>query len=304
MVFAIAAAAAFSTAVLAQARANSNEEYVVFVSQRNGAAELYLLDLNTRQVSQLTNTGRAHLAASLSPVSQTIVFAARAGSGYELFSGKLGSEWRNRRPTLVGLNRLTTDTMDQISPTVARDGATMSFQSGNGIELMSIIAADSRVVIPAEAGYQDFAPSISPDGARIAFVSNRGGAYEIWIYTRSGGAIRQLTSGANAIGGVNWSADGKQLVFTTTATDTKLSGVALANVDTGVFRVLTDGNDFNASLSARGDRIVFTSMRDGNAELYLLNLNGGSAQRLTNNMGMDDGAIFVSEPVAPARAVR
>jgi Tol biopolymer transport system component len=305
--FAIGASAVFSGVVLAQARAASAENYIVFVSQRDGAAELYLMDLNTRQVSQLTNTGRGHLAASVAAVSgssRVIVFASRAGSGYELYSGKLSSEWRSRRPTLVGLNRMTVDTMDQVSPTVSKDGATMAYQSGNGIELMSILAADSRVAIPIAPGYQDLAPAISPDGSQIAFVSNRGGSYEIWLYSRKGGAIRQLTAGANAVGGVNWSADAKQIVFTTTATNSKLSGIALANVGTGAFRVLTDSNDFNAALSARGDRLVFTSMRDGNAELYLLNVNGGAVQRLTSNMGLDDGAVFVSEPQEPMRVVR
>jgi len=296
-----------SISVIAQERGARGEDYVVFVSQRDGASELYLLDLNTRQVSQLTNTGRAHLAASMSAGSaaaRTIVFASREGSSYELFSGTLGAAWRNRRPTLVGLSRLTVDTMDDVSPTISSDGASLAFQSGDGIELMSSVALDRRVVVPASGEHQDFAPAISPDGSQIAFVSNRGGAYEIWIYSRATGAVRRLTSGAAAIGGVNWSADARQIAFTTTATNSKLSGIALADVETGGFRVLTDGNDFNASLSARGDRLVFTSMRDGNAELYLLDLGAGGIERLTSNMGLDDGAVFVAEPVRPARRTR
>lgn len=293
-----------SMAALAQERGARGEDYVVFVSQRNGAAELHLLDLNTRQVSQLTNTGRGHLAASVSGAARTIVFASRVGSGYELFSGTLGAAWRNRRPTLVGLSRLTVDTMDEVSPTVSSDGGTMSFQTGDGIEVMSTVALDRRVVVPFSGEHQDFAPAISPDGSQIAFASNRGGAYEIWLYHRASGALRQLTGNAAVIGGLSWSADARRIAFTTTATNSKLSGIAIVEVETGSFHVLTDGNDFNASFSARGDRLVFTSMRDGNAELYLLNLNAGGVQRLTNNMGPDDGAVFVGEPARPARQTR
>jgi TolB protein len=180
----------------------------------------------------------------------------------------------------------------------------MAFQSGHGIELMSLAALDRRVVVPSASDYQDFAPAISPDGSRIAFVSNRGGGYEIWIYTRATGEVRRLTTDADAIGGLRWSADGKLIIFTTTATASKLSGIALADAQTGAFRVLTDRNDFNASLSARGDRMVFTSMRDGNAELYLLNLATGGAERLTNNMGLDDGAVFVGAQAAAPKRTR
>lgn len=303
---AIAVAPIFSSEVLAQTRAPRVEDHVVFVSQRDGAAELYVLDLKTRRVSQLTNTGRGHLRPAVSAASRAVIFASRGGSGYELFSGALGSAWRDRRPTLVGLSRLTVDTMDDVSPTISSDGATVAFQSGHGIELMSAIALDRRVVIPPSGAgqYQDFAPAISPDASRIAFVSNRSGDYEIWIYTRSDGSLHKLTTGANVIGGLNWSADARQIVFTTTATVSKLSGIALADARTGAFRVLTDRNDFNASLSARGDRIVFTSMRDGNAELYLLDLGAGVAERLTNNAGLDDGAVFVGEPIPPTRPAR
>jgi TolB protein len=294
----------FHGAVMAQARASSDEDYVVFVSQRDGAAELYVLDLKTRQVSQLTNTGRGHLGPAVSAASRRIVFASREGASYELFSGLLGSAWRNRRPTLLGLSRLTVDTMDDISPTVADDGATMAFQSGHGIELMSLVAWDRRVVVPSVSDYQNLAPAISPDGSRIAFISNRSGGYEIWIYTRSSGDLRRLTTDANAIGGLKWSADGKLIAFTTTATASKLSGIALADAQTGAFHVVTQHNDFNASFSGRGDRLVFTSMRDGDAELYLLNLATGASERLTNNVGLDDGAVFVSALPTPIRRTR
>ena len=78
------------------------------------------------------------------------------------------------------------------------------------------------------------------------------------------------------------------------------AGVAMADAETGAFRVLTSQGDFNGSLSARGDRMLFTSTRDGDAELYLLNVGSGSAERLTISPGADDGAVFVAEPIRPS----
>ncbi len=113
-----------------------------------------------------------------------------------------------------------------------------------------------------------------------------------------------MTRGAKATGGLNWSGDGKQIVFNTTATTSENSGIAVAVAETGSFRVLTDKGDFNGSLSTRGDRMLFTSTRDGDAEIYLLNIGSGSVERLTFNSGMDDGAVFLAEPVRPGRPTR
>ena len=284
-----------------------SENYVIFVSQRSGAAELYLLNLETRQVSQLTNTGRGHLSAAVAPNSRTVVFASHDGGSYELFSGTISAAWRSRRPTIVGLNRLTENTMDEFSPTLSADGAMVAFASGNGIELITSNGAGRQLVIPSSEEQLNLSPVISPDGSQIAFASNRNngsGQFDIWVYTRAGRAVQQLTTGAAVMGGLSWSADGKRIVFTTTATKSKLTGIGLVEVESGAVRILTDSNDFNASLSARGDRIVFTSTRDGDAELYLLNLNTGTTERLTTSLGADDGAVFLVDPVAPSRVGR
>jgi Tol biopolymer transport system component len=291
-----------SIAALAQER-GGDENYAIFVSQRNGASELYLLDLNTRQVSQLTNTGRGHLTPAIAS-NRAIVFASREGSNYEIFSGSLSTAWRTRRPTLLGLNRLTVNTGDETGTSLTREGDTIAFVSGNGIETMTSGGMGRQVVIPSNEQYNDFGPAISPDGARIAFVSNRGGEYDIWLYTKATGAVRQLTSKAKVNGGLNWSGDGTQIVFNTTATSNELSGIAAANAETGSFRILTDKGDFNGTFSARGSRMLFTSTRDGDAEIYMLNVSTGTAERLTFNGGMDDGAVFVAEPTRLAAPTR
>lgn len=293
---------AVSITALAQ-EVGQDENYAVFVSQRNGAAELYLIDLNTRQVSQLTNSGRGHLTPAVSS-NRSIVFASREGSNYEIFSGQLSASWRTRRPTLVGLNRLTVNTVDETGTSLTSDGGTIAFVSGQGIELMAAGGSGRRIAVPSVQDFNDFGPAISPDGSQVAFVSNRGGDYDIWLYTKATGALRQLTGKARVTGGLRWSGDGKQIVFNTTATPDEASGIAIADPNAGGFRVLTSSGDFNGSLSARGDRMLFTSTRDGDAELYMMDINTRSVTRLTFNAGLDDGAVFVAEPVrlgAPSR---
>ena len=63
--------------------------------------------------------------------------------------------------------------------------------------------------------YKDRGPRWSPDGRRIAFYSNRSGAWEIWTVKSDGGAKQRLTftEGANVYFPI-WSPDGARLVYT------------------------------------------------------------------------------------------
>jgi TolB protein len=70
--------------------------------------------------------------------------------------------------------------------------------------------------------------------------------------------------------------------------------IFVANVDgTGLRQLTTEaGYDAEATFSPRGDRIVFTSTRDGDLELYSMAPDGSDVRRLTNRPGYDGGAFF------------
>ena len=54
----------------------------------------------------------------------------------------------------------------------------------------------------------------------------------------------------------------------------------------------TKGYDAEATISPKGDRILFTSMRDGDLDLYTMDLNGKHVKRITHTLGYDGGAWF------------
>ena len=62
----------------------------------------------------------------------------------------------------------------------------------------------------------------------------------------------------------------------------------------GAPRALTTspGYDAEATVSPRGDRIVFTSMRDGDLDIYTMKIDGSDVKRLTKTLGYDGGAFF------------
>ncbi len=54
----------------------------------------------------------------------------------------------------------------------------------------------------------------------------------------------------------------------------------------------TKGYDAEATVSPKGDRIVFTSMRNGDLDLYTMKIDGTDVRQITNTVGYDGGAFF------------
>jgi Tol biopolymer transport system component len=54
----------------------------------------------------------------------------------------------------------------------------------------------------------------------------------------------------------------------------------------------TPGYDAEATVSPAGDRIIFTSVRNGDLDLYSMNLDGSDIKQMTDEIGYDGGAFY------------
>ncbi len=54
----------------------------------------------------------------------------------------------------------------------------------------------------------------------------------------------------------------------------------------------TKGYDAEATVSPKGDLIVFTSTRSGDLELWTMNIDGSNQKQITSGLGYDGGAFF------------
>jgi Tol biopolymer transport system component len=70
--------------------------------------------------------------------------------------------------------------------------------------------------------------------------------------------------------------------------------IFVSDLEGNITAQLTDekGYDAEATVSPQGDKIVFTSDRSGDLELYTMNLDGSDVKQITDELGYDGGAFF------------
>jgi dipeptidyl aminopeptidase/acylaminoacyl peptidase len=106
----------------------------------------------------------------------------------------------------------------QISPdgkriVYSRQSADVS--SDRRVSNLWIINFDGSEHRPLTTGtHYDSSPRWSPDGTRIAFLSDRDGKTQLYVRWMDSGQIAKLTDLENAPSGVSWSPDGQQIAFT------------------------------------------------------------------------------------------
>jgi WD40 repeat protein len=154
----------------------------------------------------------------------------------------------------------------------------------------------------------DYNPSVSPDGTKLVFVSDRDGAPQLYLMTANGHSYPQRLNMDGCLTQVpTWSPDGRTLYWEQQCSGGKYAlmrgdlqyadeGASWASATLTNIRALTDQNADNRfpRVSPDGKRIAFTSNRDGNAEIYLMNVDGGAVTRLTNSAGDDEAASWSS----------
>jgi len=160
-------------------------------------------------------------------------------------------------------------------------------------------------------------PYFSFDGSRIIFQAKREGRPfdQIYVMNADGSGQRLVSTGKGRTTCSYFFPDGRSVLYASTHERTgepplppqgyskggrydwsfdKAFDIYVADLEGRILRTLVSspGYDAEATISPRGDRIVFTSDRDGDLEIYSMNLDGTDVKRLTFEKGYDGGAFF------------
>ncbi len=130
----------------------------------------------------------------------------------------------------------------------------------------------------------DHQPSVSPDGKRIAFVSERSGNPEIWMCDADGSHSVQLTSLGGFLWGPRWSKDGGTIGFTVGGLK---SHIYLVSAKGGKPRRLIAESieDEWPYWSRDGRWLYFTSDRSGHTEIWRMSSKDGQGVQITRKEG-------------------
>lgn len=142
--------------------------------------------------------------------------------------------------------------------------------------------------LPDFSPVYDSSPVWSPDGTKIAFISNRDYLFSLYVMNADGSNAQRLTETLEP-GEPAWSPDGGKIAFTagvrfTVGMGKASTNIYIVNVDGTGLTQLTRNTDLNSrpAWSPDGKQIVFTSNRDGQAKVWAMDADGSNQRELPN----------------------
>jgi Tol biopolymer transport system component len=154
------------------------------------------------------------------------------------------------------------------------------------------------------------------DETKLIFQSTRDGhaADQIYVMNADGSDVHMVSTGKGRTTCAFFLPGDRRIVFSSTHWDSPEAPkpppfnpavgyvwpvwhayeIFAANADGSDLVRLTEspGYDAESTVSPKGDRIVFTSSRDGDLDVYSMKLDGSDVKRLTDTPGYDGGAVF------------
>src|SRR3954447_415650 len=153
----------------------------------------------------------------------------------------------------TGSERLTDDPASDWAAVWAPDGSAILFNSDRGgtFHIHRLDLATKAITAVTAGESNDYEPAISPDGMRLAFTSDRRGTdhYDVWVAGIDGSAPTRFTTGASE----------------------------------------EVGDSYMATWSSDGSKLVFTSNRSRDFEVYVQPVAGGEAVNVSQSPGSSDG---------------
>lgn len=304
--------------------------HIIFVSDRDGRANLYITSPDGAAVNRLTSTPSEDSDPRLSPDGTKVAFVSTVAGNMDIYVLDIFTNIITR----------VTDSPDKDSaPTWSPDGQRLAFESfrdGN-FEIYVANADGSNQIRLTNDPAGDNNPVWSPAADEIAFSSNRFGNADLFLLSLNG-AVDTLTTNPAPDNNPAWSPDGSRIAYQTFASD--ISNICFIDRFTRVQSCLTQTMDvyeapvwspnglwlavttlqtssitlFNAqdgssvqiyqqgieprgkpAWSSDGLRLAFQAQVDNNLELFTALVATNEIARITSASGTDGSPVWTTQ---------
>jgi len=144
----------------------------------------------------------------------------------------------------------------------------------------SNLAQLSKVTPPTDTASAND-PAFSPDGSRIAFVTQRDGNPEIYVMNADGTGVTRVTNDPQVDGRPAFAPDGQSIVFHSSRPAGKQEIWAVNLDGTGLTQLTRDSINFSPAVSPDGQTIAYVSVRDKNYDIWLMGRDGSNQRAFT-----------------------
>jgi len=291
---------------------------IVFVSDRNGNHEIYIMNIDGTNQINLTNNPADDFDPAWSPDNKKITFVSDRDGDYEIFF--MDTDGSN-------VIQLTNNDVPDLNPAWFPDGSKIIFARGvekhgvpwggwhHRIFIMDTNGNNQiQLIIPSSEDdyelihYNNNEPTVSPDASKILFTvesSWSGHPPVLYISDIYGGNVSRFYGEfLHEVGGIrdpthcgypSFSPDGERVICSDQSRDPIMytdlrflffGGIYLLNKDASESKSILSGGFPCWSLS--GEWVIFTKTKEyNNREIYIARPDGSDIKRITNNKNND-----------------
>jgi len=261
--------------------AKSSTGRIAFTSERDGNAEIYVIEVDGFKQVNLTNSSSADYWPQWSPDGSKIAFHSYKSSeskNAEIFvMNSEGENWI----------RLTNHKAADKFPGWSSDGQRIVFASdrdGN-FEIYTMDSDGTHLTRVTHNSAKDYFPTWVPNEDKILFSSDRAGNSDIYLINADGSGLTRLTDDPAEDTLPACSPTGRIVAFTSDRSGQR--EIWIMDIDGSNPSQLTFEGGWQPRWSPDGSKIAFVSKRDGDMEIYVMNSDGTNPTRLTESVGRD-----------------
>jgi len=266
---------------------------IVFVSDRTGAKEIWVMNWDGAGQRQLTNFHSITTFPSASPDGRIVAFTTYALGypGIEMLSLDTGRKlpFYNQRASMNDFVTFTPDSKRIIFSSSAAGGAAQLYMANTDGSGFRRLTASNVIEVEAK---------INPKtGADLVDVSGRSGPQpQIYHMSIEGTDVQRLTPGTGEATNPAWNPDGDHIAFAwTKGFEPGNYNIFLMDVASRQISQLTanEGRNENPSWAPDGAHIVYASKRGRQSQLWVMNADGTGKHPLTDN-GSNEKPVWVN----------